>query len=120
AEAFELCEYGSQPKAAELRRLFPFFGEKTGRVEGVSPLLTECLFEESENNRGLTPPARLAQGDKTSFPKANVAWTIPWDADWVTAVTFVGPGRRLAAGNKLGQIFLWDLPEKTGGAPPVP
>jgi LmbE family N-acetylglucosaminyl deacetylase len=24
AEAFELCEYGSQPNAAELRRLFPF------------------------------------------------------------------------------------------------
>src|SRR5262249_1253633 len=24
AEAFELCEYGSQPSAAELRRLFPF------------------------------------------------------------------------------------------------
>jgi hypothetical protein len=27
AEAFELCEYGSQPSDAELRRLFPFFGE---------------------------------------------------------------------------------------------
>jgi LmbE family N-acetylglucosaminyl deacetylase len=28
AEAFEVCEYGSQPTAAELRRLFPFFDEK--------------------------------------------------------------------------------------------
>jgi LmbE family N-acetylglucosaminyl deacetylase len=29
AEAFEICEYGSQPSKAELRRLFPFFpGEK--------------------------------------------------------------------------------------------
>jgi LmbE family N-acetylglucosaminyl deacetylase len=26
AEAFQLCEYGSQPTPAELRRLFPFFG----------------------------------------------------------------------------------------------
>ena len=25
AEAFEICEYGSQPDKAELRRLFPFF-----------------------------------------------------------------------------------------------
>ena len=27
AEAFELCEYGSQPGPKELRRLFPFFGD---------------------------------------------------------------------------------------------
>ncbi len=26
AEAFEICEYGTRPDAAELRRLFPFFG----------------------------------------------------------------------------------------------
>jgi hypothetical protein len=25
AEAFELCEYGSQPSDEELRKLFPFF-----------------------------------------------------------------------------------------------
>jgi LmbE family N-acetylglucosaminyl deacetylase len=28
AEAFQVCEYGSQPTPAELRRLFPFFGAK--------------------------------------------------------------------------------------------
>lgn len=28
AETFELCEYGSRPNADEIRRLFPFFGEK--------------------------------------------------------------------------------------------
>jgi LmbE family N-acetylglucosaminyl deacetylase len=28
AEAFELCEYGRQPSAEELKRLFPFFGEQ--------------------------------------------------------------------------------------------
>jgi LmbE family N-acetylglucosaminyl deacetylase len=27
AEAFEICEYGSRPNQAELKRLFPFFGE---------------------------------------------------------------------------------------------
>ena len=27
AEAFEVCEYGRQPNAEELRRLFPFFGK---------------------------------------------------------------------------------------------
>jgi len=27
AEAFEICEYGRQPDKAELKRLFPFFGE---------------------------------------------------------------------------------------------
>jgi hypothetical protein len=29
AEAFEVCEYGSRPSKAELRRLFPFFDEKS-------------------------------------------------------------------------------------------
>ncbi|WP_169974387.1 PIG-L deacetylase family protein [Tautonia rosea] len=28
AEAFEICEYGSQPSKAELGKLFPFFGEQ--------------------------------------------------------------------------------------------
>lgn len=27
AEAFEICEYGRQPNPAEIRKLFPFFGE---------------------------------------------------------------------------------------------
>ena len=27
AEAFEICEYGRQPSPAEIRRLFPFFGD---------------------------------------------------------------------------------------------
>jgi len=27
AEAFEICEYGSRPSAAQLKKLFPFFGE---------------------------------------------------------------------------------------------
>lgn len=55
-----------------------------------------------------------------NFDKATLAWTIPWDADWVTAVAFVGDGRRLAAGNRFGQLFLWDLPEMPGGPVPPP
>jgi LmbE family N-acetylglucosaminyl deacetylase len=34
AEAFQVCEYGSQPTSAELRRLFPFFGEASGQKAG--------------------------------------------------------------------------------------
>ena len=43
--------------------------------------------------------------------KAALVQTLPWDADWVTAVSFLGP-TRLAAGNNLGQILIWDLSEK--------
>lgn len=52
--------------------------------------------------------------------KPTQAWNLPWDADWVTAVTFLGSSRRVAAGNNLGQILLWELPEKPGGDPPKP
>ena len=56
----------------------------------------------------------------TNFDKAAPAWTLTWDADWVTSVCFVGPTRRVAAGNNLGQILVWDLPEKTGAPVPSP
>jgi WD40 repeat protein len=56
----------------------------------------------------------------TSFDKASQVWTLPWDADWVTAVTFLGSTRRLAAGNNLGQILVWDLPENAGASAPLP
>src|SRR4051794_5495882 len=54
------------------------------------------------------------------FEKSTVAWTLPWDVDWVTAVSFVGNSQRVAAGNNLGEILLWDLPDKPGGATPKP
>ncbi|HEX8911673.1 MAG TPA: hypothetical protein VF796_04890 [Humisphaera sp.] len=44
-----------------------------------------------------------------TFDKASLLWSLPWDADWVSAVSFVG-NNRVAAGNNLGQILLWDLP----------
>src|SRR5262245_50679987 len=55
-----------------------------------------------------------------NFDKAALAWTLPWDADWVTAARFLGPTRRVAAGNNLGQILVWDLPEKPSGPAPAP
>src|SRR5688500_6353420 len=58
--------------------------------------------------------------DAVNFDKAALAWTLPFDADWMTAVSFVGPSRRVAAGNNLGHILLWELPEKPGGDPPKP
>jgi WD40 repeat protein len=58
--------------------------------------------------------------EAVNFDKATQPWTLPWDADWVTAVTFLGPTRRVAAGNNLGQILLWDLPEKPDQPAPPP
>src|SRR5688572_29879740 len=44
------------------------------------------------------------------FDNAKLACSLPWEHDWVTAVTFVGNSRQLVAGNRLGGILLWDLP----------
>ncbi len=66
-----------------------------------------------------TFPCLTASAGSPAFDKTTLAWTLPWDADWVTAVSFVGP-RRLAAGNKLGDILVWDLPDKVGGPAPTP
>ncbi|HEY1187321.1 MAG TPA: hypothetical protein VGE74_06665 [Gemmata sp.] len=52
--------------------------------------------------------------------KPSQVWNLTWDADWVTAVTFLGASRRVAAGNNLGQILVWELPEKPGGDAPKP
>jgi WD40 repeat protein len=58
--------------------------------------------------------------DSLNLDKIAQAWTLPWDADWVTAVSFIGNGRLLAAGNSLGDILLWELPEKPGDPAPLP
>ena len=52
--------------------------------------------------------------------KPALAWNLTWDADWVTSVAFLGASRRVAAGNNLGEILLWELPEKPGGDAPKP
>lgn len=54
------------------------------------------------------------------FDKASLLWNLTWDADWTTAVTFIGNTKRLAAGNNLGEILLWDLPEKASARDPAP
>src|SRR5262249_27360202 len=79
------------------------------RIRSISALLSLCLCVSVVNPLAAQP----------AFDKAALAWTLPWDADWVTAAAFVGPNR-LAAGNNLGDILIWDLPEKTGGLAPLP
>ena len=51
-----------------------------------------------------------------NFDQAKLLWSLPWDADWVSAVSFVGP-KHVAAGNNLGEILLWELPDKPEPAP---
>lgn len=53
------------------------------------------------------------------FAKATLAWNLPWDADWVTALTFAGP-RTLVAGNNRGDLLAWTLPDKTSDPAPLP
>jgi WD40 repeat protein len=54
------------------------------------------------------------------FDKAKLVWTLTWDPDWTTSVCFLGNTRRVAAGNNLGEIMLWDLPEKADVPTPSP
>jgi WD40 repeat protein len=54
------------------------------------------------------------------FAKPTLAWNLIWDADWVTAVAFIGASRSVAAGNNLGQILVWELPDQPVGDPPKP
>jgi WD40 repeat protein len=46
--------------------------------------------------------------------KPKIRFQLTFEGSWPTAVAFLGSGRRLAAANQLGQVFVWDLPE----APP--
>jgi len=65
-------------------------------------------------------PAAFRRTAMPDFTKSTLAFNLPWDADWVTAVAFLGTSRRVAAGNNLGQILIWELPEKPGAEPPKP
>jgi WD40 repeat protein len=53
-------------------------------------------------------------------PKLRYQLTFEGSGAWPTSVAFLGSGHRLAAGNQLGQIFVWDLPEKPPGFKPDP
>ena len=52
-----------------------------------------------------------AASKSVNFDKAMLLWSFTWDADWVSAVSFIGD-KHFAAGNNLGEILLWELPEK--------
>ena len=43
-------------------------------------------------------------------------WQLSYEGEWPTSVAFLGSSRRLAAGNRAGQIYVWDLPD----SPPEP
>jgi WD40 repeat protein len=43
--------------------------------------------------------------------KPKIRYQLTFEGSWPTGVAFLGSGRRLAAANQLGQIFVWDLPD---------
>lgn len=43
-------------------------------------------------------------------------WRLAFEGEWPTSVTFLENNRRVAAGNRGGEIYVWDLPE----SPPEP
>jgi len=43
--------------------------------------------------------------------KSKLRYQLVFEGSWPTSVAFLGPGR-LAAGNQLGRLFVWQLPEK--------
>jgi WD40 repeat protein len=44
--------------------------------------------------------------------KPKLRYQLTFEGSWPTSVAFLGTGRKLAAGNQLGHIYIWDLPEK--------
>jgi WD40 repeat protein len=43
--------------------------------------------------------------------KPSLVCQFPFEGAWPTSVAFLGSSRRLAAANRAGTIFVWDLPE---------
>jgi WD40 repeat protein len=43
--------------------------------------------------------------------KPKIRFQLTFEGSWPTGVAFLGSGRRLAAANQLGQVFVWDLPQ---------
>ena len=52
------------------------------------------------------------------FASAKVIHTLPWNGDVISAVAFIG-NDKIAAGNKRGDILIWNLPG-IGGSTPDP
>jgi WD40 repeat protein len=53
-----------------------------------------------------------------NLAKPKLLYQLTFEGSWPTSVVFLGSGRKLAAANQLGQIFLWDLPETPPPLPP--
>ena len=43
--------------------------------------------------------------------RSKLRYQLTFEGSWPTTVAFLGSSRRLAAGNQLGQIYLWNLPD---------
>ena len=56
----------------------------------------------------------------SAFEKAKLVWELRWNPDWVTAVSFLGDTRRLVAGNRLGEMLEWELPDQLNPAVEAP
>ena len=52
--------------------------------------------------------------------KPKLRFQLTFEGLWPMAVAFLGSGRRIAAANQIGQIFVWDLPEKPPEFKPEP
>ncbi len=58
--------------------------------------------------------------------KPTHRWQLSFEGDWPTSIAFLGNNRQLAAGNRAGQIYIWQLPEsppevdKNAKDPPPP
>ncbi|MDX1947711.1 MAG: hypothetical protein SFU86_20105 [Pirellulaceae bacterium] len=50
-----------------------------------------------------------------NIDKPKLLWQLTCEGAWPSAVAFLGSGRRIAAANQEGQMYVWDLPE----APPA-
>ncbi|MSU78038.1 MAG: hypothetical protein EXS16_08075 [Gemmataceae bacterium] len=66
----------------------------------------------------LLSTATTLHAQPAPFADAKAIHTLPWDADWVTAISFIG-NDKVAAGNKIGDILVWNLPAP-GGKTPAP
>jgi WD40 repeat protein len=51
-----------------------------------------------------------------NFADAKVLFTLPWNSDAITTVAFIG-NDSVAAGNKRGDILVWNLPSPGGKSP---